>query len=52
MKPLIEEIQEVVSKRGYRLTDVDFTKGGRMVIGITENKKAPGKEPKQLKLDL
>ena len=52
MTPLIEELQEVVGKRGYVISDVDFTKGDRLVIGIKESKNSVNNDPRQLELEL
>lgn len=51
-KPLIEEIQELVGKRGYIVSDVEFEDGKeRLVLGIKEDKKAPRKvDPRQMDL--
>ena len=51
-KPLVEEIQELVGKRGYIVSDVEFDgTRERLILGIKEDKKAsPKKDPRQMDL--
>lgn len=51
MKPLVEEIQEIAGKRGYIVSDVDYTHGDRLVIGIKESKTPKETARDQLELE-